>query len=301
MTYSVAALYKFVPIDDLQALQTQLRSAGESLGIRGTLLIALEGINGTIAGAPGNIDRMLTSLRSDSRFSDIEVKLSESAAQPFLRYKVRLKREIVTMGVPDIDPNLRVGTYVEPKDWNALISDPETVVIDTRNDYEVQVGTFRNAIDPDTQSFREFPAWVEANRERLEGKRIAMFCTGGIRCEKATSYMLSQGFEDVSHLKGGILKYLETQPEAESAWQGDCFVFDQRVAVGHGLSETDWDQCFACRMPLSAKERALPSYVKGVSCRHCVDTQTDRSRFEERQRQIELARERNDVHLGRTA
>lgn len=301
MRYKVAALYKFVSLPDHVALQPWLKAMGELLNIRGTLLLAFEGINGTIAGKPKDVDQLIDYLRADPRLSDLDVKYSESQEQPFLRYKVRLKREIVTLGVDRVDPTQTVGTYVDPQDWNEVISDPDTVVIDTRNRYEIEVGTFKGAIDPETDSFRDFPEWVDRNRGALEGKRVAMFCTGGIRCEKASSFMLSEGFPEVMHLKGGILKYLETQDEDESLWEGDCFVFDQRVAVGHGLTETNWEQCFACRTPLSPEDRKNESYVVGVSCPHCIESKTDRQRFLERQQQIELARKRNDIHLGRRA
>ena len=301
MRYSVAALYKFVSLPDYASLQPWLKAMGEHLDIRGTILLAEEGINGTIAGSADAIDALLDYLRADPRLADLDAKFSDSAEQPFLRFKVRLKREIVTLGVEGTDPNKQVGTYVDPDNWNDVISDPNTVVIDTRNSYEIGVGTFAGAIDPHTESFRDFPTWVEQNRQELAGKRVAMFCTGGIRCEKASSYMLSEGFPDVMHLKGGILKYLETQPEESSLWRGDCFVFDQRVAVGHGLSETDWTQCFACRTPLSPLDCKSDQYVKGVSCPHCYKPETDVSRFEERQRQIELAKQRDEDHLGRKA
>ena len=299
MTYTVAALYKFVSLPDYVALQPWLKAMGEHLGIRGTLLLAEGGINGTVAGSQSAIDALLDYLKADPRLSDLDVKFSHATEQPFLRFKVRLKREIVTMGIEGTDPNAIVGRYVTADKWNDVITDPNTIVIDTRNDYEISVGTFEGAIDPNTQNFREFPDWVEKNKDQLEGKRIAMFCTGGIRCEKASSYMLSQGFPEVLHLKGGILKYLETQPEENSLWRGDCFVFDQRVAVGHGLSETDWSQCFACRSPLSPDDLRANTYVKGVSCPHCFDPDADTTRFAERQRQIELAKQRNDVHIGR--
>ena len=298
MQYKVAALYKFVSLPDYVALQPWLKAMGELLNIRGTLLLATEGINGTIAGEPASIDALIDYLRADPRLTDLDVKYSESRDQPFLRYKVRLKREIVTLGVDTVDPTETVGTYVDPENWNSVISDPNTVVIDTRNQYEIEVGTFKGAIDPKTESFRDFPEWVERNRKQLEGKRVAMFCTGGIRCEKASSYMLGEGFPEVMHLKGGILKYLETQPEDQSLWEGDCFVFDQRVAVGHGLSETNWEQCFACRTPLSPQDRQSPDYVIGVSCPHCIDQHSDRQRFVERQKQMDLARRRDDIHLG---
>lgn len=299
MRYAVAALYKFVALPDFEALQPQLKAAGETTGIKGTILLAKEGINGTVAGQPEKLKIFLDKVRTNPRFADLEIKFSESENQPFLRFKVRLKNEIVTLGVAGVDPNVCVGRYVDPGDWNEVIQDPDTIVIDTRNDYEIGVGTFEGALDPKTESFRDFPAWVERNRDTLDGKRIAMFCTGGIRCEKASSYMISEGFPEVLHLKGGILKYLETQPEESSLWNGDCFVFDGRVAVGHGLAETDWAQCFACRSPLSEQDRASAHYREGVSCPHCHDRKPDRRRFEERHRQIELAKTRGEVHVGR--
>ena len=301
MSVRIAALYKFTALPDLAELRRRLLSVGERLGVKGTLLLAEEGINGTIAALPQALDAMLEIITSEPCLSDLDVKFSDAEAMPFLRFKVRLKREIVTLGVDGVDPTRTVGTYVDPSDWNAVLRDPDTVVIDTRNDYEVGIGTFQGALDPQTDSFREFPDWVEANREQLEGKRVAMFCTGGIRCEKASSYMLEQGFDEVLHLKGGILKYLETQPEGDSLWKGDCFVFDQRVAVGHGLSETDWDQCFACRMPLSPEQKRSDDYEPGVSCPHCADRPADRQRYRERQRQMQLAKARGAAHLARKA
>ena len=298
MCYKIAALYKFVSLPDFADLQLWVKAMGDQLDVRGTVLLATEGINGTVAGEPEAIDALIAFLRSDPRLADLDVKFSESEDQPFLRFKVRLKREIVTLGIAGTDPTRTVGTYVDPDNWNDVISDPDTVVIDTRNHYEVGVGSFKGAIDPMTDSFRDFPTWFALNRDRLEGKRVAMFCTGGIRCEKASSYMLSEGFPEVLHLKGGILKYLETQDKHQSLWQGDCFVFDQRVAVGHGLSETDWEQCFACRVPLSPEDRTSKHYVEGVSCRHCFHPESDRTGFEERQRQIELAKIRDEAHLG---
>ena len=301
MSVRIAALYTFVPVDDPQAVRDRLYAAGDDLGVRGTLLVAHEGLNGTIAAEAAALESMLATIRALPGFADIDVKFSEAEAMPFLRFKVRVKREIVTLGVDGVDPNARVGTYVAPDDWNAVITDPDTVVIDTRNDYEVDLGTFRGALDPETDSFRDFPAWVEANRERLEGKRVAMFCTGGIRCEKASSFMLGEGFSDVVHLKGGILKYLETQAEDESLWEGDCFVFDNRVAVGHGLAETDWSLCHACRMPVSEEDRASEQFVAGVQCPACADAHIDRERYAERQRQMALARARGEAHLARKA
>jgi UPF0176 protein len=303
MTYCVAALYHFARLDDYQALREPLQILCEELEIKGTILLASEGINGTIAGHDKAIHTLLTHLRSDKRLKDLEHKESRAVDLPFYRMKVRLKKEIVTMGVEGVDPNNTVGTYVEPENWNDLISDPDVVLIDTRNDYEVEIGTFKDAVNPETETFRDFPAWVEANRDKLNKPKIAMFCTGGIRCEKASSYMKNNGFEDVYHLKGGILKYLETQPEDKSLWEGDCFVFDQRVAVKHGLEESEYDQCFACRYPITEEDKSSPLYLKGISCHRCHDKMTDdqKSRFAERQKQIELARKRGDVHIGRTA
>lgn len=303
MTYCVAALYHFTRLNDYSNLRPALQDMCDHLDIKGTILLAREGINGTIAGTDQAVAELLDFLRADPRLSHLEHKESRAETLPFYRMKVRLKKEIVTMGVEGVDPNDIVGTYVDPDDWNALISDPEVILIDTRNDYEVEIGTFKGAVNPDTQTFREFPDWVEANRDSLNKPKVAMFCTGGIRCEKASSYMKQQGFDDVYHLKGGILKYLETQPENESLWEGDCFVFDQRVAVGHGLSQSEYDQCFACRYPITDTEKQSPFYIKGVACPRCHSKMTDdqKARFTERQKQIELAKQRGEAHLGRTS
>ncbi|MEL7517960.1 MAG: rhodanese-related sulfurtransferase [Pseudomonadota bacterium] len=298
----VVALYRFTPFADPAALKKPLLSASNEAAVKGTILLAHEGINGTIAGSESGIAAVLDDIRTLPGCRELEVKFSSAAQMPFYRMKVRLKREIVTMGQPDIDPTASVGRYVDPQDWNALIADPDTVVIDTRNDYEVAVGTFEGAIDPKTKTFRDFPNWFEKNRaELLVGKkRVAMFCTGGIRCEKSTSFLRSQGVEDVFHLKGGILKYLETVPEDQSAWRGDCFVFDERVTVKHGLEQGDYTQCRACRRPLSAQDRLSPDFVDGVSCSYCIDERTDeqRNRYAERQRQEELASQRGTQHVG---
>ena len=301
MSYCVTALYHFTRLADYEQLKAPLQNMCELLGIKGTLLLAYEGINGTIAGTDNAINQLLDFLKADPRLAALEHKESRAENMPFYRMKTRLKREIVTMGVDGIDPNNVVGTYVEPKDWNALISDPDVVLIDTRNDYEVEIGTFKGALNPDTQTFREFPQWVEDNRDQLKKPKVAMFCTGGIRCEKASSFMKLNGFDDVYHLKGGILKYLETQPQDESLWEGDCFVFDQRVAVKHGLEQSDYDQCYACRYPITDEEKTSPLYVQGVSCPRCHDKMSDaqRDRFAQRQKQIELAKTRGEVHLGR--
>jgi len=273
----------------------------ELLGIKGTILLASEGINGTIAGTNIAIKQLMEYLQQDLRLKNLEYKSSICKEMPFYRMKVRIKKEIVTMGIADINPNSIVGTYVEAKNWNKVIRDPDVVLIDTRNDYEVEIGSFEGSINPETRNFREFPAWVENNREKLQNKKIAMFCTGGIRCEKASSYMKKNGFEDVFHLKGGILKYLETQPQKESLWNGDCFVFDQRVAVKHGLEESDYDQCFACRYPITDEDKISPEYTKGISCPRCYNIMTKEQQkgFAERQKQIELSKTRGETHLGR--
>lgn len=298
--YTVAALYHFTRFEDPAALQGPLKDLCRAQGVTGTLLLAQEGINGTIAGPRDGIDAVLAHIRALPGCADLEHKESTASAQPFARMKVRLKREIVTMGQPDVDPRAKVGHYVEPADWNALIQSPDVAVIDTRNDYEVAIGTFEGAIDPETASFREFPAWWEANKHRFHNKKVAMFCTGGIRCEKSTNYLLSQGVEDVFHLKGGILKYLEEVPEEQSTWRGDCFVFDGRVSVSHGLREGPHLLCHACRRPLLPEDRDRPEYEQGVACHLCADetSDEDKARFRERQKQIELARQRGEKHLG---
>ncbi|MFU7529541.1 rhodanese-related sulfurtransferase [Qipengyuania sp. ASV99] len=293
----VAALYKFTPFPDPAALRAPLLAACEDVGVKGTLLLAKEGINGTIAGTDNAIAAVLDHIRALPGCFDTEVKFSHAPEMPFHRMKVRLKREIVTMGEPDIDPRHSVGRYVDPQDWNALISDPGTVVIDTRNDYEVAVGTFEGAVDPATQSFRDFPEWFRAHREELLAgkKRVAMFCTGGIRCEKSTSFLRSEGIEDVFHLKGGILKYLEQVPQDQSKWQGDCFVFDERVTVRHGLEPGEYGLCRACRRPISAADKASAAFEEGISCPRCIDEKTaeQRARYAERQRQRELENARS--------
>ncbi|MDW5417185.1 rhodanese-related sulfurtransferase [Iodobacter sp. CM08] len=298
----VAALYKFVTLADFEALKEPLLQSMLDNEVKGTLLLALEGINGTVAGTRAGIDGLLAWLKSDARFIDIDHKESYCDEQPFYRSKVKLKKEIVTLGVPGVDPNLAVGTYVEPEDWNALISDPTVLLIDTRNDYEVAIGTFEGAIDPKTASFREFPDYIKQHFDPAKHKKVAMFCTGGIRCEKASSYMLGEGFEEVFHLKGGILKYLETVKQEETKWNGDCFVFDNRVTVRHDLSEGDFDLCHACRQPVSEQERQSPHYVAGISCPHCWNSLSEKTRngARERQKQIELAKQRNQPNpLGR--
>ena len=298
--FTIAALYHFTRFDDPGALQPPLLKLCQDNGISGTLLLAHEGINGTIAGPRAGIDVVLKHLRTLPGCADLEHKESQSKAQPFRRLKVRLKREIVTMGQPDVDPQARTGHYVDPADWNDLITSPDVAVIDTRNDYEVSIGTFQGAIDPETASFRDFPAWWEENKERFHNKRIAMFCTGGIRCEKSTNYLLGQGVEDVYHLKGGILKYLEEVPEAQSTWQGDCFVFDGRVSVSHGLREGPHELCYACRRPILPEDMQRDTYEHGVSCIHCHDetSEADKDRFRERQKQIALSEARGENHMN---
>ena len=298
--YIVAALYHFTRFADPAALRAPLLELCRARGISGTLLLAGEGINGTIAGDRAGIDAVLAHIRALPGCADIEWKESTAVDAPFHRIKVRLKREIVTMGQPDIDPVSRVGHYVDPADWNDLISAPDVAVIDTRNDYEVAIGSFDGGIDPQTKSFGEFPAWWEANKHRFHNKRIAMFCTGGIRCEKSTNYLMGQGVEDVYHLKGGILKYLEEVPQDASKWDGECFVFDGRVSVGHGLAEGPHILCHGCRRPLLPEDRNHPAFEEGVSCHHCVDetTETDKARFRERQKQIALAKDRGVRHIG---
>ncbi len=298
--FTVAALYKFTRFDDPAALKAPLAKVGCTNGVKGTLLLAQEGINGTIAGPREGVDAVLNHIRSLPGCADLEWKESTATEMPFPRLKVRLKREIVTMGQPDVDPNAAVGAYVAPKDWNALITRDDVVTIDTRNDYEVAIGTFDGAVDPETASFGEFPEWWKANADRFEGKKVAMFCTGGIRCEKATNYLIGQGVEDVFHLKGGILKYLEEVPEAETTWQGECFVFDGRVSVGHGLVEGTYDLCHACRRPISDEDKQHATYEQGVSCARCITehSDADRARFRERQKQIDLARQRGTLHVG---
>ncbi|MEM9427085.1 MAG: rhodanese-related sulfurtransferase [Pseudomonadota bacterium] len=298
--FVVAALYKFTAFEDPAALKGPLAKVACAQAVKGTLLLAGEGINGTIAGTRAGIDAVLAHIRTLPGCAEIEWKESTAAEMPFQRLKVRLKREIVTMGQPGVDPLAAVGTYVAPEDWNDLITRNDVVTIDTRNDYEVEIGTFSGAIDPETRSFGEFPEWWAANAERLEGKKIAMFCTGGIRCEKATNYLISQGVEDVFHLKGGILKYLEEVPEKDSRWTGECFVFDGRVSVGHGLVEGDYDLCYACRRPISDADKRHVDFEAGVSCHRCIGEYSveDRERFRERQRQIELAKARGEQHIG---
>ncbi|NIB44019.1 rhodanese-related sulfurtransferase [Pseudomaricurvus alkylphenolicus] len=298
--FVVAALYKFVSLPDFEAKREPLLAFCLEQGIKGTLLLASEGINGTVAGTREAIDRLLAYLKEDERLEDLSHKESFDAELPFYRMKVKLKKEIVTMGVEGIDPRDVVGTYVAPKDWNALISDPEVVLVDTRNDYEYELGTFEGAVNPDTRSFREFPQYVKDNLDPTRHKKVAMFCTGGIRCEKSTAYMKQQGFEEVYHLHGGILQYLEDVPSDESLWNGECYVFDNRVSVDHDLNPGSYDLCHGCREPITEEHKQSAQYIEGVACPRCYERQTpeQRARFMERQKQMELARGRNQVHIG---
>ena len=296
----VCALYHFVRLDDYEALRKPLLDLMQGHEVRGTLLLAAEGINGTIAGTREGIDAVLAWLTSDARLADLDYKESYDESIPFYRSKVKLKKEIVTMGVTGIDPNRKVGTHVEPKDWNKLISSPDVLLIDTRNDYEVQIGTFKGALNPQTETFREFPRYVKEHLDPQRHRKVAMFCTGGIRCEKSTAYLKENGFDEVYHLKGGILKYLEEVDEKDSLWQGECFVFDNRVSVNHSLEKGSFDQCHACRLPITEQDKTSALYEKGVSCPHCHDrhSASEKAQFRERQRQIELAAERGEFHLG---
>lgn len=297
--YICAALYKFVELNDYKELREPLYQTLIANDVKGTLLLAREGINGTICGTREAIDNVLNYLRSNERFTDIEHKESPSDEQAFYRTKVKLKKEIVTLGVDWVDPKSSAGTYVTPEKWNDLIADPEVLVIDTRNEYEYAVGTFEGAINPKTDTFREFPEYVKQHLDPEKHKKVAMFCTGGIRCEKSTAYLKEQGFDEVYHLEGGILKYLEMMPEDNSRWNGECFVFDQRVTVKHGLEQGEYDQCYACRMPITAEEMQSEHYQKGVSCPHCYDQTSaeQKERFAERERQIQLAKARGEKHI----
>ncbi|WP_038369100.1 rhodanese-related sulfurtransferase [Brackiella oedipodis] len=304
----VAAMYKFVDLPDYKDLQSPLLTLCQEQGIKGTLLLAREGLNGTVAGSRQGIDVLQQFLREDGRFENMSYKESWAEDKlPFHRMRVRLKKEIVTMGQPNVNAH-NAGTYVKPKDWNALISDPDVVLIDTRNDYEIDIGTFKGAINPNTVAFRDFPEWVEHQKQdgvlapNPDGspKKVAMFCTGGIRCEKSTAFMKTQGFDEVYHLQGGILKYLEDMPEQDSLWQGQCFVFDERISVGHGLVPGDYIQCHACRHPLTPEETQSPHYVRGESCPYCWGSHTEEQlqRYRQRQLQVDLAAERHEDHIG---
>ncbi|MDN4503334.1 rhodanese-related sulfurtransferase [Alteromonadaceae bacterium BrNp21-10] len=299
----VCALYKFVTLENFEEIRQPLLEVMEANDIKGTLLLALEGINGTVSGSRQNMDTLLAWLNADERLNPISTKESFDDTQPFHRTKVKLKKEIVTLGVEGIDPRRTVGSYVKPKDWNALISDPEVMVIDTRNDYEIEIGTFKHAVNPNTASFTEFPQYVKDNLDPAKHKKVAMFCTGGIRCEKSTAYMKEQGFDEVYHLEGGILQYLEDVPKEDTLWEGDCFVFDNRVAVNHDLEKSHYDQCYACRLPITDEDKQSAQYESGVSCPKCFGKHSAEqiTRFREREKQVNLAKERNEEHVGSEA
>lgn len=294
MPWTVITFYKFVLLDNFEAIRQPLLELCQSQRIKGTILLALEGINATVAGTDAALEILLTYLKQDSRLADLTHKTSHADEQPFARMKVKLKKEIVTLGQPGVSPTKQVGTYVEPKDWNQVISAPDVVVVDTRNTYEVDIGTFKGANNPHTDSFREFPDYAAEQLDPTQHKKVAMFCTGGIRCEKASSYLLEKGFEQVYHLKGGILKYLEEVPTDESLWEGECFVFDERVTVQHGLEPGSYEMCHGCGHPISAEDTQSPHYEAGVACPHCYEKLTDeqRTRFAERVKQRQLTRER---------
>jgi UPF0176 protein len=296
-------MYKFVTLSDFEALRAPLLQTMEDNGIKGTLLLAEEGINGTVSGSQQSVETLLSWLNNDQRLNPMSYKMSYDDEQPFHRTKVKLKKEIVTLGIDGIDPKQSVGTYVKPQDWNALISDPDVVVIDTRNDYEIEIGTFKHAIDPKTKSFRELPDYVADNLDPAKHKKVAMFCTGGIRCEKSTAFMKQQGFEEVFHLEGGILKYLEDVEQKDSLWEGDCFVFDNRVAVNHDLEKSHYDQCYACRLPITEQDKQSELFEQGVSCPKCHGTHSEAqiARFREREKQVQLAKERDEEHVGTEA
>lgn len=296
----VCALYKFAVLNDYEALRQPLLDLMLAKDVHGTLLLAREGINGTIAGSREGIDAVKAWIADDERFDGVDYKESFVDIQPFKRTKVKLKKEIVTMGVEGIDPRRIVGTYVAPKDWNDLISDPDVVLVDTRNQYEVEIGTFKNAVNPATDTFREFPDYVKQHLDPAKHRKVAMFCTGGIRCEKSTAFLKEQGFDEVYHLQGGILKYLEEVPEEQSLWQGECFVFDDRVTVNHRLERGGYDQCHACRRPITEEDKQRPEYEQGVSCHQCFESLTEeqRARFAERERQMRLAEQRGEAHVG---
>ncbi|MBT1451951.1 rhodanese-related sulfurtransferase [Glaciecola sp. XM2] len=298
--YLVCALYKFVTLEDYQSMREPLRAFMETHNIKGTILLALEGLNGTVSGESKSIDALLEYLNNDPRIRPISHKQSWHEEQPFYRTKVKLKKEIVTMGVEGIDPRKTAGTYVKPEQWNALISDPEVTLIDTRNDYEIEIGTFKGAINPKTESFREFPEYVAKTLDPKQHKKVAMFCTGGIRCEKSTAYLKEQGFDEVYHLEGGILQYLEDMPEENSMWEGDCFVFDNRVAVNHSLDKSHYDQCYGCRLPITQEDKQSDKYEAGVTCPKCFGTHSEEqlARFREREKQVNLSKQRQQEHVG---
>ena len=296
----ISTFYRFAALPDFRSLREPLLKTLLRHDVRGTVLLAAEGVNGTVAGSREGIDAVLEGIRADSRLRELRARESFSAENPFYRTRVKLKKEIVTMGEPGIDPRFMAGAYVAPERWNELIDDPEVLVLDTRNRYEVEIGSFENAVNPETDSFREFPEYVRENLDPAKHRKVAMFCTGGIRCEKSTAYLKQQGFDEVYHLQGGILSYLESVPPEDSRWRGECFVFDNRVTVDHRLEPGTYDQCHACRMPISDEDKQSPHFEKGVSCPHCHERQTGEraKRFAERQRQVDLARARGEQHIG---
>lgn len=298
MNYVVAALYKFTPILNCIDLRGIFQDLCDQHEIYGTLLLAPEGINGTVAGSRAGIDALRVCLDDTIGLEGMEYKESVATSNPFYRMKVRLKKEIVTLGQPGVDPSIKKGTYVDPENWNRLIEDPEVVVLDTRNDYEVEIGSFKNAQNPMTKDFRSFPAYVKQNLDPRKHKKVAMFCTGGIRCEKASAYMLKEGFEEVYHLKGGILKYLEEVPAAESKWEGDCFVFDGRVSLRHGLEQGEYELCYGCRNPLSLEDKGSKHYIVGIQCPKCYKSTSaeQKRRFADREKQLRMAKERGAQH-----
>ena len=301
--FSVAALYKFSSINDPESLHNEIRKSLKSLSISGTILVGEEGINGTISGTNSNIKKAIAFIQSIKGFASLDIKYSESPKNPFIRLKIKLKKEIVTIGDRSINPNKIVGDYVDPKNWNSLIDDKDTILIDTRNDYEYSIGTFKNAINPNTVKFREFPKWVKDQNfteDDKKNKKVAMFCTGGIRCEKASSLMMKDGFENVHHLKGGILNYFQSVKNEDSLWEGECFVFDDRVSVNQDLTVGTYDMCHGCRMPITEDDKKLKEFIKGVACPKCFNTTTEdqKARYMSRQKQVDLAKARNQKHIG---
>ncbi len=299
--FFVATFYKFARVEDCESLQSSIRRCCVEHGVLGIILIAEEGVNATISGSREDVLAVIDFIRSDERFADLSWKESTCDDRPFRKMRVRLKKEIVTMGVPGVDPSCLVGTYVQPEEWNALIGDPDVIVIDTRNDYEVEIGSFEGAVNPDIQSFGQLPEWLADRIDASQRPRVAMFCTGGIRCEKSTALLRQAGIDEVYHLEGGILKYLEEVPEDRSLWRGQCFVFDERVSVGHGLERGPYELCRGCRRPVGPQDRMSEEYVEGVSCPWCFARTTSRQKagFAERQQQVELADDRGERHLAR--
>jgi len=301
--YTIAALYKFSNIKNPNKLHNEIRIKLKKHSIYGTILVGEEGLNGTISGRYNDIEEATKFIKSINGFNNIDIKFSNSTKNPFVRLKVKLKKEIVTIGDESVDPNRSVGNYIEPEDWNAFISDEDTILIDTRNDYECSIGTFKNAINPNTLKFRDFPDWIDRQKfsaEEKKEKKFAMFCTGGIRCEKASSLMIDKGFQNVNHLRGGILNYFKKVDENESMWAGECFVFDDRVSVKHDLSEGTYDMCHGCRMPITDKEKLTKEYIRGVACPSCYNKKTpeQKARYMSRQKQVDLAKKRNQKHIG---